>query len=148
MNQNIEVINKNLWAVNQEYVRQGFIKELSILPGSNPESKDASLSNDGKLILNKSSPMYDTLSKFVPRVMDMADDILQDTYEKMKKIQTPDNYEKLYLSVLGWEIKRRHVRAEYLDSLHKANYKDRLKNIIINWIRRKVNQYVINKNGN
>lgn len=34
MNGNIEVVNENLWCVNQHYVHAGYIKELTLLPGN------------------------------------------------------------------------------------------------------------------
>lgn len=34
MNGNIEVVNENLWCVNQHYVHAGYIKELTLLPGT------------------------------------------------------------------------------------------------------------------
>lgn len=36
MNENIEVVNENLWCVNQYHVQAGFIKELTLLPGTTP----------------------------------------------------------------------------------------------------------------
>ncbi len=129
MNKNIEVINENLWAVNQHYVKNGYIKELSNLEGFNPELHDANLTNDGILILNTCSPVYDTLKKITVRVMEKADDELQVAHKSMQSISNPDGYEKMYLSVLGWEIKRRCVRAEYLESLPTPTLSDKIKNL-------------------
>lgn len=138
MNKNIEVINENLWAVNQQYVKQGYIKELTTLPGAAPETQDASLTDDGIIVLNKCSPVYGVLKKFVPRIMAYSDEQLNSAREKMQKVSEPDAYEKMYLSVLEWEIKRRCVKAEYLSSQPKPTFKDK----IVKWmIRKKVRKW-------
>lgn len=74
MNRNIEVINENLWAVNQEYVKQGYIKELSSLPRITPELHNISLTNQGILVLNKGVPGYEMTKKFVIRIMGHTDE--------------------------------------------------------------------------
>lgn len=126
MNKNIDVINENLWAVNQWYVKQGYIKDLTILPGKVPELHDASLTNDGILILNKSSPSYEILKKILLRIMGHTTEQLQNAYKKMQQMEKPDAYEKMYLCLLEWEIKRRCVKAEYAASLSKPTLKDKI----------------------
>lgn len=51
MNPNIKVIRENLWAVNFDYVKAGFIKELTFTK----ENSDAfiTLTDDGKIVLNE-----------------------------------------------------------------------------------------------
>lgn len=143
MNKNIEVINENLWAVNQQYVKQGYIQDLTNLPGTSPELQDISLTNDGIMILNKCSPIYDVLRKFVPRIMEHTDDQLKAAHEKMQKVKKPDAYEKMYLGVLGWEIKRRCVKAEYIASLPVPTLKDK----IIGFLRKKVKKWHLFRQG-
>lgn len=46
MNRNIEVVNENLWCVNQYHVQAGFIKELTLLPGTTPD-KEIFLTDQG-----------------------------------------------------------------------------------------------------
>lgn len=52
MNSNIEVISENLWAVNFEYVKNGYIKELKFNHNTSID-RLAVLTDDGKMILNK-----------------------------------------------------------------------------------------------
>ncbi len=130
MNGNIEVINEHLWAVNQEYVKAGYIKEIASLPGNTPEKNNISLTDQGILILNKNAPSYDVTRKLVIRVMGHTDDQLNFAHEKMLKVEKPDAYEKMYLNVLGWEIKRRCVRADYLKSQSKPTFKDKIKKFL------------------
>lgn len=92
MNKNIEVINENLWAVNQQYVKLGYIKELSTLPGMSPETKPISLTEQGILVLNTVDPVYDITRKLLIRIMQHSDEQLQDAYEKMQKVKEPDAY--------------------------------------------------------
>lgn len=126
MNKNIDVINENLWAVNQWYVKQGYIKDLTILQGETPELQNASLTNDGILLLNKSSSSYEILKKMMLRIMGHTTEQLQNAYKKMQKVEKPDAYEKMYLCLLGWELKRRSVKAEYMANLPKLTLKDKL----------------------
>ena len=74
MNRNIEVINENLWAVNQYYVKQGFIQELKILPNKTPELYDISLTNQGILVLNKAAYSYEVTKLLVIRIMRHTDE--------------------------------------------------------------------------
>lgn len=41
-----------------------------------------------------------------------------------------DDYEKLYLNVMEWEIERRRVRADYLNHLPRPTLKSRVKKIL------------------
>lgn len=56
MNKNIEVINENLLAVNFEHINAGLIKEITF--DSENCSDYASLTKDGKILLNKNDSMY------------------------------------------------------------------------------------------
>lgn len=134
MNRNIEVINENLWAVNQYYVKQGFIQELKILPNKTPELYDISLTNQGILVLNKAAYSYEVTKLLVIRIMRHTDEQLRVAQEKIQRVENPDAYEKMYLNVLEWEIKRRCVKAAYIKSLPKPTFRDKLKN----YIRKKV----------
>lgn len=131
MNRNIEVINENLWAVNQYYVKVGYIKELKNLPSKKPEKHGISLTNQGILILNTADPVYSITRKLLLRIMEHSDEQLQFAVHEIREVQEPDGYEKMYLNVLEWEIKRRFVKAEYLKSLPKPTYKDKF----TKWLR-------------
>ena len=111
MNRNIEVINENLWAVNSSFVRMGYIQELKPLleQSDNPY---VSLTNDGIMVLKKESGFYPILKKFLVKIMGRTDEQLEYAQQKMKMMEMPDAYEKMYLNVLEWEIKRRYVKTE------------------------------------
>ena len=137
MNRNIEIINENLWAVNREYVRMGYIQELVFFPScSNSENPYASLKNDGTLILDSESEFYPILKQLLPRIMKYSDEKLLlaiKELKEIKEIKNPDGYEKMLLNVLEWEEKRRCVKVKYLASLPKLTFKDKL----LRWIMEK-----------
>ena len=145
MNRNIEVINENLWAVNSAYIRMGYIQELVPLSeGITSKNPYASLTNDGILILKTESEFYPILKNLMQRIMGHSDEQLNFAVDKMQKVSKPDAYEKMYLNVLEWEIKRRCVKAEYLSSQPKPTFKDK----IIKWmIRKKVRIWHLFKQG-
>ena len=75
MNKNIEIINPNLWAVNQWYVKKGFVRELKNLPGTHPEQQ-------GILVLNKAAYSYEVTKLLVLRIMGHTDEQLRAAQEK------------------------------------------------------------------
>lgn len=144
MNKNIEVISENLYAVNSAYIKMGYIQEFV------PLSKDvtdgnpyASLTDDGILILKKESEFYPILKKLLLRIMEHSDEQLNFALDKMRKVSEPDAYEKMYLNVLEWEMKRRCVKVEYLSSQLKPTFKDK----IIMWLRKKVKEWRVFRQG-
>ncbi len=142
MNRNIEVINENLWSVNSVYIRMGYIQELVPLSeGATGENLYASLTNDGILILKNESEFYPILKNLLQRIMGHSDEQLNFALKKMRKGPKQDAYEKIYLNVLEWEIKRRCVKAEYFASQPKLTFKDK----IIMWIRKKVRKWQVFK---
>ena len=115
MNKNIEVINENLWAVNSAYIKMGYIPELvPLAEGDISKNPYASLTNDGILILKSESEFYPILKNLMQRIMQHTNKQLLYAILKMRSISEPDAYEKMYLNVLDWEIKRRYVKAIYL----------------------------------
>ena len=77
MNGNIEVVNENLWCVNQHYVHAGYIKELTLLPGTSLD-KEIYLTNQGILVLNTAAPAYEVTRKMLLRVMGHTDEQLEE----------------------------------------------------------------------
>lgn len=121
MNPNIEVILPELWAVNSQWIRQGWIKELTPVPGLKDSTNEyASLTDDGILILKKESDFYPVLRQIVPRIMQHTDQELQICNYTMNKQIMLDDYERMYLNVMQWEIKRREIRCEYLNNHPKS----------------------------
>lgn len=129
MNPNIEIITPELWAVNSGYIKAGWIQELTPVPGLESVNEYASLTNDGIMILKKESPFYPILKQFVPKVMQHSNEELQLCHNLNNKAVL-DDYEKLYLNVMEWEIERRRVRADYLNYLPRLTMKSRIKKIL------------------
>lgn len=129
MNPNIEVITPELWAVNSVYIKAGWIRELSPVSGSEDSKNEyASLTNDGIMILKKESEFYPLLKQLVPKIMQHTDEELQLCNQSINRMVILDDYEKLYLNAMEWEIERRRVQAEYLSNLPRYTWKDRIKN--------------------
>lgn len=122
MNPNIEVIIPELWAVNSGYIKAGWIQELTPVPGL--ES-----TNDGVMILKKESEFYPILKQLVPKIIQHTNEELQLCYRLNNKAVLND-YEKLYLNVMEWEIERRRVRADYLNDLPRPTLKSRIKKFL------------------
>jgi len=101
MNRNIEVINENLWAVNQYYVKGGYVKELVTLPGCSPEKEDACLTEDGILILNKASPVYEVCKGLMIRIIPYSDDLLKSIYELGEKSSKSRSI-RIYVFSCNW----------------------------------------------
>ena len=129
MNPNIEVITPELWAVNSGYIKAGWIRELSPIPGLESVNKYASLTNDGIMILKKESEFYPILKQLVPKIMRHTDEELQLCHRLNHKAML-DDYEKLYLNVMEWEIERRRVRADYLNRFPRPTLKSRIKKFL------------------
>jgi hypothetical protein len=132
MNKNIEVINEHLWAVNMQYVKAGYIKGLKLLPDK--VSEQISLTNAGIIITDKSSKLYPALKLLFTKAMTKTADELQAILKMGDGLEPLDKADDLMINVVGWEIKRRCVRAEYLQSLSQSTFMDKFKI----WIRKKV----------
>ena len=129
MNPNIEVITPELWAVNSGYIKAGWIRELSPVPGLESVNKYASLTNDGIMILKKESEFYPILKQLVPKIMLHTDEELQ-LCHKLNHKAVLDDYEKLYFNVMEWEIERRRVRADYLNRFPRLTLKNRIRKLL------------------
>ena len=129
MNPNIEVITPELWAVNSGYIKAGWIRELIPVPGLESVNKYASLTNDGIMILKKESEFYPVLKQLVPKIMRHTDEELQ-LCRRLNYKAVLDDYEKLYLNVMEWEIERRRVRADYLNRFPRPTLKSRIRKFL------------------
>lgn len=134
MNQNIEIINANLWAVNMQYVKSGYVQELRLLQ---PDYQQINLSKEGTIILDKGSRAYPALKKLFLICMDKSTEEL----EKIVKMQANDSLNGICQNVAGWEIKRRCVQAEYLKSHSRPDILNKIKQTI----RKKVKQWHLSK---
>ncbi|MBO4998180.1 MAG: hypothetical protein J6D02_09305 [Lachnospira sp.] len=113
MNANIEIINENLWGVDRDYVKAGYINELFFMSEADDSNPHASLTADGIMILNKKSELYEVLKKFIPRMMAYSDADLEEIRRVTNYKKEMDSYERLYLDIIEWEQKRRRVKKEY-----------------------------------
>ena len=134
MNKNIEVINDKVWVVNFNFVKVGYIKELTF---KNLESSDrlAVLTNDGKYILNKAVD-YQSYLPFIHAVMSLtrtelnskqgfckvirtiAPSIKQLTDDQIIKFIWSDNSITgnwtIYQNLCKWETERRTIENQYM----------------------------------
>ncbi|WP_455505708.1 hypothetical protein [Gemmiger formicilis] len=115
MNPNVEIIAPELWAVNKNYIGAGYIKEFRHIPNTN--LGQIMLSNTGIIVLDKGSKHYPILKKMFPAAMRMNRAELEAIVARYgNQPNLPVELDE-WLNVAGWELKRRVVRAEYLNSL-------------------------------
>lgn len=140
MNKNIEVINENLWAVDFEYIKQGWIQGLTFIVPKPSDS--ACFTNDGKLILNKKHDLYKDICKltkiimkfrdeqlgteegyhfFIKILVPKAEDLNEQAFEKFINSDLLKYTRKLYDQLSDLEIRRRVVHAEYIKNNKKSN---------------------------
>ncbi len=111
MNQNIEVINHDLWAVNFNLLP--YIHELAYA-GSHDDLdvKIASFTQDGKIVLNKSHEIYSVLMLLLQRLMKNKDQDIKKKINEMRSKES-DPTEEFYIFALDLELKRRSISKEY-----------------------------------
>lgn len=147
MNKNIDVINENLWVVNFEHIKMGYIKGLTL----NKTDDFMTLSNDGKIFLNKADKDIKKAIQITSAVMTLPDEKLgtkQGFFKYMKNIMPKweekedkwidlaikyynlESLEKAYESVSKWEKKRRSLKAEYIRGQKKPTVIDKIKTLI------------------
>ncbi|WP_035051654.1 hypothetical protein [Carnobacterium pleistocenium] len=135
MNQNIEVINENLWLVNFHYIDQGYIPELKDVSRNHTDYKI--ITKEGTLILDKGYKEGSELVPIFSYVMNLDDKRLKENQafksflaESNPKIANWD--EKLMDTYIGYhhleaalkmfneisvlEQTRRKVKKEYKNS--------------------------------
>ena len=130
MNPNIEVIAPDLWAVNFQWVKEGWIKELRFVHDAKCNCEYACLKDDGTIVINKGSEFYPTLKSFLLKIMQRTDSELEIAAQNLKNKALLDNYERFYLNVVEWEIKRRCVKQAYLLGDPKPTLKEKIKKFL------------------
>lgn len=148
MNPNISVINENLWAVDFEYIKQGWVKDLSII---NPKASDcACLTNDGKIVLNKNHQYYNDVYKLLNIIMKFrneqigtdqgfrffirilvpnAENLTDEAFEKFVSSDLLKKVQKLFNQYSGVEQNRRIIHAEYIKGNKKSTGIDKIKKV-------------------
>jgi hypothetical protein len=108
MNQNIEVINPQLWAVKFSFFP--FISEIEYTPDSEvpPGEESGCITNDGLIILNKDHPGYDLLKDLFPKLMMKTSRQLKKQLKTAKLMKSKSIYENLYATMLVVEAERRN----------------------------------------
>jgi hypothetical protein len=104
LNQNIEVINNNLWGVRFSLL--DYIKEINILPDPEiPLEKECGrLAPNGIIILNKDYPFYKLIKEWLPRIMLKNDKQLK---QEIKNAATNNVGQIVYKAMLQLETERR-----------------------------------------
>ncbi len=107
MNQNIEVINKHLWAVRFDHLP--FISEIDYKPdpGIPAYEEFGRVTNDGVLILNKDYPGFRILKEWIPKIMRKKDKQLLKEVKASKVLKNKTDWQTVYSSMLQVESERR-----------------------------------------
>jgi hypothetical protein len=135
MNSNIDIINDNLWAVNMSYVKQGYIKELQLLPNVS-KLGNVEMTTQGIILLDKSSELFPALKFVFLKAMTKTNKELQDILSECPSAEN-DRLCDLLISAVDWEVKRRCVKEEYEKSPPKSTAIDKLKQV-----RKKVKKWL------
>ena len=110
MNPNIEIITPDLWGVNMDWVKAGYIEELRPLTDT---FNQINLTNTGKIILDENSMAYQGLKKFFIKAMKFSDDELKKEFRKTGNMRGLHAGLDLWNNILGFELKRRSIKMKY-----------------------------------
>lgn len=107
MNKNIEIINKNLWAVKFSHLP--YIEEIDIEPDALMplEEEPGRIASGGLMILNKDYPGFNILKDFFPRLMKKKDKQIDKDLQNFRLRKTLTEWESLYHAMLQVEKERR-----------------------------------------
>lgn len=107
MNQNIEVINKNLWAVRFSLLPM--IKEIQYEPVSDIllHEQSGSITDNGIMILNKEYPGYQIYKEWIPKIMKKKNKQLKREIKNAGMIKLKTDWQVLYATMLKVEQERR-----------------------------------------
>lgn len=108
LNQNIEVINKDLWAVKFSFLP--FISEIDYKPDDEvPTHEDSGrITNDGILILNKDYVGFNILKEHFPKVMKKKDKQLKKEIKASQALKNKTDWQMVYYAMLQIEAERRN----------------------------------------
>jgi hypothetical protein len=107
LNQNIELINKHLWAVRFSFLP--FISEIDY----NPDEEVAAyqefgrVTNEGLLILNKDYPGYRIFKEWMPKLMKKKDKALTKEIKASQALMNKTDWQVAYAAMLQVEAERR-----------------------------------------
>ncbi len=155
MNRHIEVIDKDLFAVNFDYVDMGYIKELSFIetPGRTLK-KVATVTKDGSFVINKpfDNQAFDQVVRTVKAIMTLKD---ADFYTKhgfccwvrgivpsqikytdeqamqVLKVKGCEDFWTIYQNLCEAEKLRRKVKKEWMQNHPLMSFKNFLKQKVV-----------------
>lgn len=145
MNKNIEVINENLWVVNFDYVRLGYIKDLNII---NPKQSDyMCFTTDGKIVINNNKEFHEDIIKYLKIIMEFKEEQLgtvqgfykfirifipkagklnNQVFKKFVQSSKLDKVQEQFNNISNIEKNRRIIQAEYIKGNKKPNGIDKI----------------------
>ena len=111
MNQNIEVISSNLWAVRFSLIP--FIKEIYYEPKPNVKSEDdfGFITKQRVFILNRECKWYPKLKEIFPALMRKPTLLLKTEYKKISRRKPKNMNEAVYQIMIKVELRRRAERG-------------------------------------
>ncbi len=107
MNQNIEVINKHLWAVKFSFLP--FISEIDYKPDAEIPAYEefGRVTNGGLLILNKDYPGFQIFKDWFPKLMKKKDKQLNREIRAAQVLKNKNDWQIAYSAMLQVEAERR-----------------------------------------
>lgn len=142
MNQNIEVISKDLWAVNFDYITLGYIQEFL---STNVQPTDHVIyMPDGKVVLNKNHKNFKAIKKYYSTLMEFPNQLLGTIHgyyhfvrklvPNTNKLSDPqilaltkkvklEDVEKFFYIFSDLEKQRRKLQAEYIKATNNKKIK-------------------------
>lgn len=118
MNQNIEKLQKDLFAVKMEYVKNGYVRDIRILPGEESTLGQIILSTNGKILLDKDSKLYPALKELFPEAMTLSSAELQKIIDEGQG-QILTGLDDLWFNIVGFELKRRELKKQSHSMINK-----------------------------
>lgn len=128
MNSNIEKIAPDLWAVNFQWVKNGWIKDIQIIPGGS--TNPINLSAEGKIFLDKDSPAYTALKMIFTKIMKKTTEELQELVGKKELSEKMNTLEDWIINAAGFELRRRAIKQSYLHNQSKPTLKSKIRNML------------------
>ncbi|KXG75591.1 hypothetical protein AN619_15870 [Thermotalea metallivorans] len=109
VNQNIEVINKHLWAVKFSFLP--FISEINYVPDDTVpvDEEVGQLLDTGIILLNKEHKLFEVYKDGFCRIMNKSNRQIKNELSNAKRIPNKDKWQILYMEMLKLEQKRRKI---------------------------------------
>jgi len=99
LNKNIEIINKNLWAVRFSWLPWISDINIELDPSIPVEHEVCRIADNGILILNADNPMFPLYKEQFPIFQKKKTDKLQQKINMLKSLKTRNQGQELYLAI-------------------------------------------------